>query len=115
MIIYNEILDNFNLKQHVTGPTHNRGCTLDLFITPENCEYKNNTATFGIVSDHFPIMATLNFEIPSATHKSVTFRLINKIDLTQFKYELVTKPALTSATTLYSQGWVFDVKNLFMT
>ena len=64
-----------------------------------------DTATLDIVSDHFPIMATLNFEIPSATHKPVAFRQINKIGPTQFKSdsELVMNPAHTSATTVHNQ------------
>ena len=67
-----------------------------------------DTATLDIVSDHFPIMATLNFEIPSATHKPVTFRQINKIGPAQFKSDVteseqVMNPAHTSATTFYKR------------
>ena len=67
-----------------------------------------DTATLDIVSDHFPIMATLNFEIPSATHKPVTFRQINKIGRAQFKSDVaeseqVMNHAHTSATNFYNQ------------
>ena len=35
---FNEILQNFNLKQYVTAITHDKH-TLDVFITPKDCTY----------------------------------------------------------------------------
>ena len=32
-IKFNKILESFNLQQHVNGPTHKKGHTLDLIIT----------------------------------------------------------------------------------
>ena len=32
-IKFNKILESFNLQQHINGPTHKRGHTLDLIIT----------------------------------------------------------------------------------
>ena len=53
LIDLNETLDNFNLKKHGTGPTHNHGHTLDLTTTHEYCEYTIHTAIHDTVSDHF--------------------------------------------------------------
>ena len=35
-IHFNELLKSFNLKQLVSGPTHEQGHTLDLFIVNDN-------------------------------------------------------------------------------
>ena len=39
-IPFSEILDNFNLKQQVTGPTHNSGQILALLLPPRTANIK---------------------------------------------------------------------------
>ena len=61
------LLESFNLKQHVATPTHSRGHTLDLIITRSEDDLVD-----GIVvrdpplSDHFAVHCTLKLSKPRA-------------------------------------------------
>ena len=47
------LLTTFNLVQHVTGPTHRHGGTLDLFITYSDCPvFDVRVDPADIISDH---------------------------------------------------------------
>ena len=60
----NTILDNFNLKQHVTSATHVKGHTLDLFITPLDFKFSPTINITELLSDHFSITASLDLDLP---------------------------------------------------
>lgn len=64
-IPFGELLDLFNLKQHVCVPTHKRGHILDLVITRNETEgaldLKNVTAMEQFISDHKAVCFNLNF------------------------------------------------------
>ncbi len=105
---FNEILQNFNLKQHVTTSTHIQGHTLDVFITPEDCNYIVDMSVSDGISDHLLITATLSFKIPNTSnHTTSTFRPIKKINLPAFKSDLaesdLIKNPATTASSLYNQ------------
>ena len=105
---FNEVLENFNLIQHVTGPTHTADHTLDLLITNEDSPFKTTVQITDCLSDHFSITASLNFEITSVPPKQISYRPIRKIDITKFRSdlaesELLTNPASTTSSSLYSQ------------
>ena len=105
--IFNTILDNFNLRQHVTGPTHVKGHTLDLFITPHDVTYVTTVNVTEILSDHFSITAVLDFDLPKIPPKTITYRAISKINICDFqkdlaKSDLLLQPAKDS-TSLYNQ------------
>ena len=107
VVTFNQILTSYNLIQHVTGPTHNLGHTLDLFITNEDSPFSYKVCTTDNLSDHFSITATLDFHIPPIPHKFISYRPIRKINLQLFlsdltKSELITNPANT-VSSLYSQ------------
>ena len=82
---FNSVMDTFNLKQHVNFATHTKGHTLDLFITPEECKYKINIESTEILSDHFSVTATIDFVIPKLPPKTITYRVVNKINFARFQ------------------------------
>ena len=104
---FNSILDNFNLVQHVTGATHLGGHTLDLFITPQESNYITSVEITEALSDHFSLTATLNFDIPKVPPKTITYRAINKINVSLFKNDLAKSDLLLSpcsdSSSLYDQ------------
>ena len=59
-------LESFNLKQHVSQPTHQKGHTLDLVITKDNGNIIKIIGTdHSVTSDHSCVLFTLNFPKPS--------------------------------------------------
>ena len=50
-ITYSDILDLFNLKNHVTFPTHNKGHTLDLVLTDNECTIMAEVIQGDFISD----------------------------------------------------------------
>ena len=78
------LLSANNLKNHVQGPTHISGHTLDLILTPVGTELVRSVVVSPIdrhVSDH----ALLSFEVsmarPTTFRKTISFRTYNNLTL----------------------------------
>jgi len=56
-----ELLTHFDMVQHVKGPTHNRGFTLDLVITPSTCPLNGDVhiEPVGRYSDQSLVLCSL--------------------------------------------------------
>ena len=88
-IAFTELLDCFNLQQHVQCPTHKSGNTLDLFITRSN-----DSLTLSVpksdhyISDHCFVHTYLSKYKPKCTREISKFRKINRIDSEKFNSDL---------------------------
>ena len=84
-----QVLNSFDLKQHVVAATHRDGHTLDLVIT-RNCEKDiiSDCRVRHRISDHFAIQCKLDFAKPPLERKEVFFRKIQSIDFDNFRHEL---------------------------
>ena len=73
-----DLLETFSLSQHVSGPTHLSGHTLDLIITrsSDDVVLASPKATVPI-SDHFIIQCPIGFPRPALSCKELTFRFVN--------------------------------------
>ena len=105
---FSNILNIFNLKQHVSFPTHTSGHTLDLLITTDDCSYISHIDPSNFISDHCALLANLKLQKEHHhTHKLVNFRQYNKIDFTGFKADLtesdLIKHPQNNASLLYNQ------------
>jgi exonuclease III len=84
------LLNSFSLTQHVTQPTHIKGNTLDLVITP--LSLSNNVAVSLCdynISDHTAVIACIT--VPSfqqSKRPAHTYRPIGKIDIESFCSDL---------------------------
>ena len=59
VIKLHNLLESFNLKQHVATPTHSRGHTLDLIITRSEDDLVDGIVISGpTLSDHFAVHCT---------------------------------------------------------
>ena len=59
VIKLHNLLESFNLKQHVATPTHSRGHTLDLIITRSEDDVVDGIVVSGpTLSDHFAVHCT---------------------------------------------------------
>ena len=62
---FNNILESFGLVQHVNGPTHKKGHTLDLIITRAEDELVNSTEIRDpMLSDHSAVHCKLRLKKP---------------------------------------------------
>ena len=77
-----DLQETFSLLQHVSGPTHQSGHTLDLVITrsSDDVVFASPKAIFPI-SDHFIIQCPIVFQRPALSCKEVTFRKLNYLNL----------------------------------
>ena len=82
-----EILELFDLKQHVVGPTHTSGNTLDLIITPHDL-HVSNVRIDELNSDHHCILFQVNIQKPPKQIKQIRFRKTKQIDLETLKADL---------------------------
>ena len=92
-----DLLEAFNLTQHITFPTHNSGHTLDLLITRSTSSLISSTDyTYTPISDHRFISSTLSIPINSRAPRITKLtRPINSINTIDFSNDIL-------ASTLYS-------------
>ena len=99
------ILDSFGLRQHITFPTHNQGHTLDLLITQFDSYAINSVGfDFPFLSDHYAIHASIliqNKVRPLTTSK--TIREIKKINISQFKQDLLNSDLVKFPSTTLAE------------
>lgn len=78
------LLTSFGLVQHVRGPTHQSGHTLDLVITrSDNALIWSTVAYDQCISDHYPVCATLVTPKALNPTREVSYRRIKAIDKEQ--------------------------------
>jgi len=94
-----ETLRDHGLVQHIRGPTHNRGHTLDVVITRENslilqkvpsvqdpflCDRKGNPS-----GDHLALFSALEISKPPKERKVVTYRKLRDINTNDLIDDLI--------------------------
>ena len=76
-----ELLDLFELEQHVTESTHIKGHTIDAVISPNKDSYIKDMVIRKIdLSHHFLIEFSVNVSASSNLTKSITYRPWRKMD-----------------------------------
>ena len=75
-----QLMDAFDLKQHITTRTHRNGHTLDLIITRalDGIVKRHEVKDCGF-PDHYLVSADLNIKKPDRPMKTVTYRNLKKI------------------------------------
>ncbi len=84
------LLEDYDLLQHVKGPTHISGNTLDLIITRKADSLINNGSVYQdiYISDHMSVIGYLNVAKPPPPTKKLNFRKTKDIDILDFKTDL---------------------------
>ncbi|XP_064653237.1 uncharacterized protein LOC135503563 [Lineus longissimus] len=86
-----EVLDTFGLQQHVSGPTHVSGNTLDLILTRESDDLViGDVAHSHYLSDHMFVDCHLSLSRPEVTKNTVSFRMLRQIDIQSFQKDIDT-------------------------
>ena len=79
---FEDLLETFNLSQHVSGPTHLSGHTLDLIITRSLDDIVlASPKTTSPMSDHFIIQCPIGFSRSALSCKKLTFGKLKNIDI----------------------------------
>ncbi len=73
-----EMLDTFDLIQHVTKPTHKLGYILDLIITKKDSKLLNDTVD-EMLSDHNALHMDINIQKPPWPMKNITQRTFKSV------------------------------------
>ena len=86
------LLENSNLTQHVSFPTHQHGHILDLVITTKDSTLLPSiTHSLISPSDHFPIFTSLSISPPTPPPLTEHFfRCINSINMNKFIHDIHT-------------------------
>ena len=92
---FKDLLDSYDLKQLVTGPTHIAGHTIDVVISPNKESYVVDMDIRRIdLSHHFLIEFGVSVSVSTTITKSITYRAWKEVDNERFSEEL--KEALSS-------------------
>ena len=98
---FHEILNLFDLKQHVSGPTHIMGHTIDVVIT------RNHDMTVGNIkvtrynmSHHFLIDFEVNAKVKEVFTKTIHYRKLKDIDNNKFTEDIKLALCHLSEATL---------------
>ncbi len=93
------LLDHFDLQQHVRGPTHIEGHTLDLIISRSSDRLLACCTASSLISDYLAVDAWIRAHRKIRARKTVSFRSISRIDLFAadiLKLPLILNPASTA-------------------
>src|SRR5271155_3696785 len=108
---FSNLLETFDLKQHITFPTHDRGHTLDLLITRSNSTIISDLDhTIPSISDHYAIKSSISVSAyPRPLRITKTIRSLRKINLEAFSNDILSSPIYTTtADTLDSYLSIFS-------
>ncbi len=84
---FREILETFDLIQHVKESTHRDGNTLDLIITKRESSILSHSVDL-MLSDHCNILMDVDMRKPPPIKKEVTYRKTRSIDKDRFKTDI---------------------------
>ena len=84
---FQDILEMFDLIQHVTVPTHKDGNTLDLVITHRITALRDCVVS-DLLSDHNCIRFSIEANKGKNPQKKITFRKTRSINIPEFKKEI---------------------------
>ena len=88
-----DILESYNLRQHVTEVTHISGHTLDLVIIKSNDAFLSGVSTFDpVISDHSAVNINLLLQKPQFKKKTITYRKLHSIDYNTFCNDITDSP-----------------------
>ena len=119
---FQKILEEVDLVQHITSPTHTAGHILDVLITRKQTEFQTSSLVVhdpGFTNDngiattcyHFTISWSLLHTKPKITRKSFTFRKLESVDKQAFSKDLLELQLSTQLSTLTDTDSMVEVFN----
>ncbi|XP_072028487.1 uncharacterized protein [Amphiura filiformis] len=97
---FKDLIDEAGLQQHVSGPTHRSGHTLDLMLSLKDSSLISDVGTEqSLPSDHYAVLCTLNFARPAAVKQRLRYRKIREIDIDEFRNDIASSEMYTHPGT----------------
>ena len=91
--LFCNILDCFDLDQHVNCPTHIKGHTLDLVIASKSASklFVSKPIAEYLISDHFAVQFNVNIGTSKhVSEKTVKLRKAKDMDMNALKHDILT-------------------------
>ena len=83
---FKDLLQTFDLTQHVNEAAHQKGHTLDLILTCATDSIVEKVQTKDTcISDFWGVYCAIMGPMPTTVRKEISFRKIKAIDTDQFK------------------------------
>ena len=96
---FNKFLESFSLVQHVNGPTHKKGHTLDLIITRAVDELVTSVEIRDpMLSDHSAVHYKLHLKRPPLERMETSYRKLRSVNMDSFDDNLKQSDLLTTST-----------------
>ena len=84
-----QLLETFNMEQHIREPTHRSGHTLDLMITRAEENIAGNFSVHDLAfSDHFAVSCTLALRKVPFERKRLCYRKLKSIDVSELRGDI---------------------------
>ena len=99
-ILFNDLLDSFNLVKKVNFPSHKLQHTLDLAIIDSEYSYLSKASRGCMLSDHNFIHCDLTITKPLPMTKSVHYRKLKAIDHHDFIVNLIESLNISEESSL---------------
>jgi len=84
-----DVLTQYGLRQHVTGPTHISGNTLDLILSRDQQISEQLTVQSVCFSDHHLLTCRLGVPLPQPVTTTYTYRSLRRIDTAAFSADIL--------------------------
>ena len=112
------LINSFNLRQHVTESTHNKGHVLDVVINSiSDTSISKIHQTNYEISDHNLISVTLENTKPRPLKKTITYKKTKSIDIDKFKEDINSFliPAMSKLENVNEKVETYNsiLKNIF--
>lgn len=106
---FNELIASFDMMQHVRGPTHRAGHTLDVVLTFSACQPQAVTvAPAGILSDHSLVTCRLLETVHASTSVERFVRGWRKVDRVKLRRLLENSDLCRPANANHGVDQLFD-------
>lgn len=90
---FKDLLESAGLTQHITGPTHRSGHTLDLIIDrQEDVKLSSFSTLSDVPSDHHVVLCCVDFAKPAASKSQYKHRCLRDMDMNAFKTDIAKSP-----------------------
>ncbi len=90
------MMESYGFHQYVTGPTHDKGHTLDLVFARPDDGLISYASVTSRISDHHAVECRLTICPPLFPTKRVLYRQLKSIDCDAVKEDILALPLLTT-------------------
>lgn len=99
-----DLLNTFNLTQHIKVPTHKDNNTLDLIITQEDELTATNFSVHDpVISDHLALHCILHVDKPPNIKKRINYQKLRSINTDDFLHDIVNSALYSSPKTVLAE------------